>query len=95
MSHGREPEGPKEEPLAEAARLRAERARQDSEISVARRLGQIGVLGWLVVAPTLGGLFLGRWVDRWLGTGLLFTAPLLMVGLVLGCWIGWRWMKES
>ena len=30
----------------------------------ARFVGQIGVLGWIIVTPTLIGLFVGRWLDR-------------------------------
>jgi ATP synthase protein I len=82
--------------LVRGARLRRERrARwlQQGEPSVARRLAQIGVLGWIIVLPALGGVFLGRWLDRTLGTGLLLTAPLLMLGVGVGCWGAWKWMQ--
>lgn len=88
----------KNEHLAEAARKRAEREarwKRDGEDSFARRLGQIGVLGWLIVFPTLGGMYIGRWLDRSFGTGIFFTAPLLLIGLALGGWLGWRWIERS
>ena len=84
--------------LAEEARRRAERRRswlRGREPSVARRLTQIGVLGGIVVVPTLAGLFVGRWVDQRLGTGIFWTAPALLLGLVLGCWSAWRWMNTQ
>jgi ATP synthase protein I len=87
-----------DEPLSEAARLRAERERRgerEGEPSLGRRLGQIGVLGWLIVTPALGGLFLGRWIDRAWHTGIFFSAPLLLVGLLIGGWLGWRWVEKS
>ncbi len=86
------------DPLAENARLRGERHRRwlrDGEPTVARRLAQIGVLGWIVVTPMLLGLFLGRWADRALNTGLFWTAPLLLIGLMIGCWSAWRWMNNT
>ena len=86
------------DPLAANARLRGERQRRwlrDGEPTVARRLAQIGVLGWIVVTPMLLGLFLGRWADRALNTGLFWTAPLLLIGLMIGCWSAWRWMNST
>jgi ATP synthase protein I len=68
---------------------------RDGEASVGRRLAQIGVLGWIIVAPMLGGIFLGRWLDGRFDTGLFWTAPLLMVGLGLGGWFAWRWMGSA
>lgn len=68
---------------------------RDGEASVARRLAQIGVLGWIIVAPMLGGIFLGRWLDDLFDTGLFWTAPLLLVGLGLGGWFAWRWMGSA
>ncbi|TLU74515.1 AtpZ/AtpI family protein [Lichenicoccus roseus] len=86
------------DPMVAGARLRRERHSlwlRDGDGSVARRLGQIGVLGWIVVLPMLTGIFLGRWLDRWLHSGLFCTAPLLMLGAALGCWSAWRWMQSS
>ena len=68
---------------------------RDGEASVGRRLAQIGVLGWIIVAPMLGGIALGRWLDGQFDTGLFWTAPLLMVGLGLGGWFAWRWMGSA
>lgn len=84
--------------LAEAARRRADRERrwkEEGEVSFGRRLGQIGVLGWLIVLPTLAGTFFGRWLDHSFGTGIFFTAPLLVVGLVIGGYVGWRWIEQA
>jgi len=85
-----------DDPLVRGLRLRSARhARwvREGEPSTARRLGQIGVLGWIVVVPMLLGAFAGRWLDTRFGTGVFWTAPLLMAGLALGCWSGWRWMN--
>ncbi|MEB3418737.1 AtpZ/AtpI family protein [Salipiger marinus] len=68
---------------------------RDGDASVGRRLAQIGVLGWIIVAPMLGGIALGRWLDGRFGTDLFWTAPLLLVGLGLGGWGAWRWMGSA
>ncbi|MFP3409843.1 ATP synthase subunit, partial [Pseudomonas sp. SIMBA_065] len=39
-------------------------ARDEPEPSLGARLGQIGILGWTITAPTLLALVLGRWLDR-------------------------------
>jgi ATP synthase protein I len=84
--------------LLDAVRIRGERRRRrlaEGEPSLARNLGQVGVLGWTIVLPALVGLFLGRWLDHRFGTGIFWSAPLLLLGLALGCWTGWKWMRRS
>lgn len=79
---------------AESAVRRDKEAQNDPEPSVAARLGQIGVLGWTIVVPTLLGLFVGRWLDRRFATGIFFSAPLLMIGAAIGLWSAWKWMRR-
>jgi ATP synthase protein I len=82
--------------LLRSVRQRRERHRswlKQGEPSFGRYLAQVGVLGWMIVVPTLLGIFLGRWIDRRLGTGIFWTGPLLLLGLALGCWSAWRWMQ--
>lgn len=84
--------------LVEQVRLRSARNARwlhEGAPALARHLGQIGVLGWLIVVPTLLGLFAGRWIDRRLGTGLTFAAALLVLGLVLGSWSAWKWVHAE
>lgn len=73
---------------------RQQKAQREGEPSFGRYLAQVGVLGWTIVLPTLLGVFIGRWVDRRLGTGIFWTGPLLMAGLAIGCWGAWRWMHR-
>jgi ATP synthase protein I len=91
-----EPE--KTDSLLRNVRQRKERHRRwlrEGDPSVAQRLAQIGVLGWIIVVPMLIGIFVGRWLDGRLHSGLFWTAPLLMVGLGLGCWSAWKWMNSA
>ena len=69
--------------------------RSDPEPSLGARLGQVGVLGWAIVVPTLFGLFFGRWLDLSFGTGIFFSAPLLMVGAAIGFWFACRLMHRQ
>ncbi|AWK88186.1 AtpZ/AtpI family protein [Azospirillum thermophilum] len=86
--------------LAEPVRRHRERRERwlaTGERPMARNLALIGALGWLVVTPTLLGLFAGRWLDRSLGgppgggegPGIFWTVSLLFAGLVLGCRMAW------
>lgn len=101
MTTPREPltgEKPAEEKLTEAARRAAKRERQgvdDPEPSLGARLGQIGILGWSIVVPTLLALVVGRWLDRTFATGVFFTAPLIMIGAALGLRSAWKWMHRQ
>ena len=99
MTAGSDPiDDPSPDGLTEAVRqqrIRRDRWRSEGEPSMMRFVGQIGVLGWIIVAPTLLGLFVGRWIDRWLGSGIFWSAPLLLVGVVIGCWSAWRWMHQQ
>jgi ATP synthase protein I len=86
------------DPLIREVRLRRnrhDRWLREGDMSVTRRLAQIGVLGWIIVFPMLAGLFAGRWLDRHFGTGIFWSAPLLMLGLVLGGFFAWKWMKNA
>jgi ATP synthase protein I len=85
-----------DDPLVRQARLRRERRTRwlrEGDLSVGRRLAQIGVLGWIFVTPTLAGLFLGRWLDARLETGIFWSAPLMLLGLCIGFWTAWKWMN--
>ena len=87
-----------QDPLVKAVRQRDERHirwLRDGDPSVAQRLAQIGVLGWMIVVPMLIGVFAGRWLDQKFNSGLFCTAPLLMLGLALGCFSAWKWMESA
>jgi len=87
-----------DEPLLDAVRRHRRslrRSLEEGEPTLARQLATVGVLGWIVVVPLLAGVALGRWIDRWLGTGITVTAALMLLGLGIGCWSAWRWMHES
>ena len=86
------------DPLVRGIRLRGDRHRRwlrEGEPSVAHRLAQIGVLGWIIIVPMLIGIFAGRWLDQHFDSGLFWTAPLLLAGTALGAWSAWKWMQSA
>lgn len=83
------------EPLDKAVKTRRERRarwKREGERSIGQNLAMIGALGWTIVAPTLIGIFAGRWLDRHFGSGIFWTLGLLVLGLAVGCTLAWRRM---
>lgn len=77
-------------------RRRRERGLRDRQQSIGHFLAKAGMFGWLVVVPAVAAAYLGRWLDRRLGTGVLLSAALLLVGAALGCYLAWvALMKEK
>lgn len=84
--------------LARAARRAhdlEEAGRRNPEPSLARRFGEIGVLGWIIVGPTILGVVLGNWLDRMFASGVTMAAALTMLGAALGLWLALRWMHQQ
>jgi ATP synthase protein I len=76
-----------------AARMRKARRRRGSFWG---GLAVVGSVGWMVALPTVGGAFLGRYLDDRLDTNLQFTLGLLLLGLVIGGYGVWRlFMREA
>lgn len=67
--------------------------KRTGERSFARNLSIIGSYGWTIVTPILGGLLLGRWLDRRFATGVFWTFALLVVGVALGGHTIWKRMN--
>lgn len=89
--------GDVESALQRAVAQRAKRRafwQTHGERSLAQNLAMIGALGWLVITPTLAGVFLGRWLDRRFDVGIFWTGALLTAGLATGCVIAWRRVQQ-
>jgi ATP synthase protein I len=92
----REPDN--HERLHEAVRKRRERRarwQREGERSLGQNLAMIGALGWTIVAPTLLGIFAGRWLDERFASGIFWTFGLLVVGVTIGCTLAWRSMYHE
>jgi len=84
--------------LDQAVRKRRERRAQwerEGERSIAQNLAMIGALGWMIVAPTLAGVFVGRWLDDMFSMRLFWTLGLMVLGLTVGCALAWQRMHHD
>ncbi len=70
-------------------------ARDDPGPSPLRGVGTFGVIGWSVAVPTVGGAFLGLWLDRIAPQGFSWTIALLLGGAVVGALIAWNWIGKE
>lgn len=86
------------EKMRRAVELREQRRAQwkkEGERSLWQNLSMIGALGWLVVTPTLLGVFFGRWLDRTFGTGIMFTGALIFLGVTIGSYLAWQRIRRE
>jgi ATP synthase protein I len=84
--------------LHRAVELREKRAEQwqrEGERSIWQNLSMIGALGWLIVVPTLTGVFVGRWLDGLFKSGIFFSGALIFVGVSFGCYLAWRRINKE
>ena len=70
-------------------------ARDKEKKSVWFGLGAFGVIGWMVMIPTLIGLAVGIWLDISFEDRISWTITFLMIGVFLGCFNAWRWIKSE
>jgi len=74
---------------------RTEQWRKEGERSLWQNLSMIGALGWLIVVPTLLGVFVGRWLDNLFNTGIFYSGTLIFLGITLGCYLAWRRINKE
>ena len=76
-------------------RRRHEQDEREGDQSFWATVGMMGTVGWSVMVPTVGGVFLGRWLDGLLDSGRVFMVFLMLVGLGAGCFLAWRQIAEK
>jgi ATP synthase protein I len=84
--------------MEDAIRLRQSRRKawkEQGERPLWKNLSMVGALGWLIVVPTLIGVFAGRWLDRMFDTGVTFSGALTFAGVCLGFYLAWKRMNEK
>ena len=60
-----------------------------------RGLGALGVVGWSVALPTVGGALLGLWLDRVAPARFSWPIALMLGGLVIGVIVAWDWVARE
>ncbi|MGH9579810.1 MAG: AtpZ/AtpI family protein [Terriglobales bacterium] len=84
--------------MRRAVRLReqrSERWKREGERPLWQNLSMIGALGWLIVTPTMLGVLIGRWLDHAFETGILYTAALIFLGIVIGSYLAWQRVNKQ
>ncbi len=76
-----------------AERMKA--ARENPGPSPLRGLGTFGMIGWSIAVPTVGGAFLGLWLDRIAPQAFSWPLALILGGLVVGILIAWSWIERE
>ncbi|WP_299788450.1 AtpZ/AtpI family protein [uncultured Marivita sp.] len=74
---------------------RMKSAREDPGPSPLRGIGTFGMIGWSIAVPTVGGAFLGIWLDRVAPQGFSWTIALILGGVVLGVFIAAAWVQKE
>lgn len=60
-----------------------------------RGIGTFGMIGWSIAVPTVGGAFLGLWLDRIAPQRFSWPLALILGGVVLGGIIGAVWIQKE
>lgn len=58
-------------------------------------LGLFGIVGWSIAIPTVAGIALGVFLDKRFTQSFSWTLTLLFVGVIMGSFNAWRWIKEK
>ena len=58
-------------------------------------LGMLGLIGWSVMIPLIGGIFLGIWLDSVFKGKYSFTLIFMLSGLAAGCLLSWHWIQKA
>jgi ATP synthase protein I len=60
-----------------------------------RGIGTFGMIGWSIAVPTVGGAFLGLWLDRAAPQEFSWTIALILGGVVVGAFIVANWINKE
>ena len=69
--------------------------RENPGPSPLRGIGTFGMIGWSIVVPTVGGAFLGLWLDRVAPQSFSWTLTLILGGVVIGAFIAAMWIRKE
>lgn len=83
---------------AESIRRSAERmkrSRDEPGVSPLHGLGAFGIIGWSIAVPTVGGAFLGLWLNDVAPQNFSWPIALILGGVVVGGIIAWGWIEKE
>ncbi len=71
------------------------KAQSENKYSVWSGFALFGIVGWSIVVPTLLGAILGVWLDKSYAQSFSWTISLMLLGLVVGCLVAWKWIDKE
>lgn len=71
------------------------KARREKDRGLWFGLGMFGLVGWSVAIPTVVGIALGVWIDARTASPYSWTLMLLFIGVAVGCFNAWYWVKRE
>jgi ATP synthase protein I len=74
---------------------RLKETRDNPGVSPLRGLGAFGMIGWSIAVPTVGGAFLGMWLDRNVPQDFPWVIALILGGVAVGGFIAWAWISRE
>lgn len=83
---------------AEAMRRSAKRtqeARNTKSVSPLHGFSTFGIIGWSIAVPTVGGAFLGAWLDKVAPQSFSWPMALILGGIMMGAIIAWNWIDKQ
>lgn len=89
----RDPDKPAEDIARQAERMKS--TRDNPGPSPLRGIGAFGMIGWSIAVPTVGGAFLGLWLDSIAPQGFSWTIALILGGVVVGGFIAASWINKD
>ena len=87
------PDKSAEQIARQAKRMKS--ARDHPGPSPLRGIGTFGMIGWSIAVPTVGGAFLGLWLDRVAPQRFSWPIALILGGVVLGSFIAAAWINKE
>lgn len=87
------PDKPAQDIARHAKRMKS--TRDHPAPSPLRGIGTFGMIGWSIAVPTVGGAFLGLWLDRVAPQSFSWTIALILGGVVVGAFIAAAWVNKE
>ncbi len=69
--------------------------REQGNRSFWRSLGVLGMIGWPIALGSVGGAFMGRFLDTRFDSGIRYTLMLMTAGIMLGCFTAWKTVTQT
>jgi ATP synthase protein I len=88
---------PEDESLRHIARhvSRKQAERDNPTPNPLRGFSTFGMIGWSISVPTVGGAFLGMWLDQTMPQAFSWTIALILGGVAIGALIAWAWIGKE